>query len=80
MEDSADGHGNGFFAFTNNPRKILAFDLFKIISAYLHTLKLGKPLSQDTWVRKQAASSAGIMRSNRTKQILMKLSSAAQSI
>lgn len=31
--------GMVFFAFTNTPRKILAFDLLKALSANLHSLR-----------------------------------------
>lgn len=34
--------GMAFFAFTNTPRKILAFDLLKVLSAIPHSLRANR--------------------------------------
>lgn len=64
-----------FSTFTNTPRSSL---LLTYSRSYLpiHILSC-ESLLKDTWVRKQAASSAGTLKSNRTEQTLMMLSSDA---
>lgn len=55
-------------------RKILAFDLFKTLSANFHILRLVSHRYKTPAIRNQGASSAGTMRGNRTQETLMMLS------
>lgn len=60
--------GMVFFALTNTPRKILAFDLLKALSANLHSLR--SQCYKTAAIRNQAASRAGSRRADRTEQTL----------